>query len=50
MGIRIATMKDGRVQLLHTASEAASPDGAEDGMLFMQEMIDLSKQQQQDGR
>ena len=50
MGIRIATMKDGRVQLLHTASEAATPDDAEDGMLFMQEMIDLSKQQQQEGQ
>lgn len=49
MGIRIATMKDGRVQLLHTASEAASASGAEDGMIFMQEMIDLSKQQQQEG-
>ncbi|ESP01710.1 hypothetical protein LOTGIDRAFT_139192 [Lottia gigantea] len=45
MGIRIATMTDGRVQLLHTASEAASTEDAENGMRFMQEMIELSKQQ-----
>ncbi|KAK6195946.1 hypothetical protein SNE40_001268 [Patella caerulea] len=45
MGIRIATMSDGRVQLLHTASEAATPEDAEDGMRFMQEMIELSKKQ-----
>ncbi|XP_071111554.1 ER degradation-enhancing alpha-mannosidase-like protein 3 isoform X1 [Haliotis cracherodii] len=45
MGIRIATMSDGRIQLLHTASEAATPDDAEDGMKFMQEMIELSKTQ-----
>nr|KAG5703061.1 hypothetical protein BaRGS_016222 [Batillaria attramentaria] len=46
MGIRMATMADGRIQLLHTASEARSPEDAEDGMQFMQEMIELSKQQQ----
>ncbi|KAK7089469.1 hypothetical protein V1264_024679 [Littorina saxatilis] len=46
MGIRIATMADGRIQLLHTASEAHSPADAEDGMQFMQEMIELSKHQQ----
>ncbi|XP_067662725.1 ER degradation-enhancing alpha-mannosidase-like protein 3 isoform X1 [Haliotis asinina] len=45
MGIRIATMSDGRIQLLHTASEAATPEDAEDGMKFMQEMIELSKTQ-----
>ncbi|XP_013410310.1 ER degradation-enhancing alpha-mannosidase-like protein 3 isoform X4 [Lingula anatina] len=48
MGIRLATMSDGRVQLLHTASEAASSEEAEEGMLFMQEMIELSKAQQTD--
>ncbi|XP_074655390.1 ER degradation-enhancing alpha-mannosidase-like protein 3 [Tubulanus polymorphus] len=45
MGIRLATMPDGRVQLIHTASEAATPEDAEDGMAFMQEMIELSKMQ-----
>ncbi|XP_025112194.1 ER degradation-enhancing alpha-mannosidase-like protein 3 isoform X2 [Pomacea canaliculata] len=50
MGIRIATMSDGRIQLLHTASEALSPEDAEDGMLFMQEMIELSKHQQSDAQ
>ncbi|OWF50523.1 ER degradation-enhancing alpha-mannosidase-like protein 3 [Mizuhopecten yessoensis] len=48
MGIKIATMADGRVQLLHTAGEAASPEDAEDGMKFMQEMIELSRHQQQE--
>ncbi|KAL5012350.1 hypothetical protein ScPMuIL_010901 [Solemya velum] len=50
MGIRIATMKDGRIQLLHTASEASSPEYAEEGMKFMQEMIELSKSQQSEGQ
>ncbi|XP_036357879.1 ER degradation-enhancing alpha-mannosidase-like protein 3 isoform X2 [Octopus sinensis] len=45
MGIRLMTMSDGRIQLLHTASEAASPMDAEDGMKFMQEMIEFSKNQ-----
>lgn len=45
MGIRLMTMTDGRIQLLHTASEAATPMDAEDGMKFMQEMIELSKNQ-----
>ncbi|XP_077987220.1 ER degradation-enhancing alpha-mannosidase-like protein 3 [Glandiceps talaboti] len=48
MGIRLVTMRDGRVQLLHTASQAATPEDAEEGMLFMQEMIELSKVQSQD--
>ncbi|XP_033732617.1 ER degradation-enhancing alpha-mannosidase-like protein 3 [Pecten maximus] len=50
MGIKIATMADGRVQLLHTAGEAASPEDAEDGMKFMQEMIELSRHQQQESQ
>ena len=43
MGIRIATMPDGRIQLLHTAGEAVSQAHAEAGLVFMQEMIELSK-------
>lgn len=50
MGIRIATMPDGRIQLLHTSSEAASPPHAEAGLQFMQEMIELSKLQKQDSQ
>ncbi|XP_022085237.1 ER degradation-enhancing alpha-mannosidase-like protein 3 isoform X2 [Acanthaster planci] len=46
MGISLMTMKDGRVQLMHSAAQAATPEDAEDGMLFMQEMIELSKTQQ----
>ncbi|ELT95927.1 hypothetical protein CAPTEDRAFT_219288 [Capitella teleta] len=47
MGIKIVTMSDGRVQLLHTAAEAKSSEEAEEGMVFMQEMIELSKSQAQ---
>ncbi|XP_071802032.1 ER degradation-enhancing alpha-mannosidase-like protein 3 [Asterias amurensis] len=46
MGINLITMKDGRVQLMHSAAQATTPEDAEDGMLFMQEMIELSKTQQ----
>ncbi|XP_045195747.2 ER degradation-enhancing alpha-mannosidase-like protein 3 [Mercenaria mercenaria] len=48
MGIRLMTMADGRIQLLHTASEALNPQLAEEGLQFMQEMITLSKNQPQD--
>ena len=43
MGIRLVTMKDGRVQLLQTTSQASTVEDAREGMLFMQEMIQLSK-------
>ncbi|XP_041480869.1 ER degradation-enhancing alpha-mannosidase-like protein 3 [Lytechinus variegatus] len=46
MGIRLLTMKDGRVQLMHTATNAVTTQAAEQGALFMQEMIELSKSQQ----
>ncbi|KAH9500779.1 ER degradation-enhancing alpha-mannosidase-like protein 3 [Bulinus truncatus] len=46
MGIRMATMPDGRIQLLHTAAEALSQAYAEAGLEFMQEMITLSQTQQ----
>ncbi|XP_055897620.1 ER degradation-enhancing alpha-mannosidase-like protein 3 isoform X3 [Biomphalaria glabrata] len=46
MGIRLATMQDGRIQLLHTASEALSQAYAEAGLEFMQEMISISQTQQ----
>ena len=50
MGIRIATMADGRIQLLHSAADASSVEDAENGMKFMQEMIELSTKQPQDGK
>lgn len=43
MGINIVALNDGRVQLLHTFSAARSAADAEEGALFMQEMIDFSK-------
>ena len=44
MGISIIKLPDGRVQLLHTFANAVSPEDGEEGLLFMQEMIELSKQ------
>ncbi|KAB7496940.1 ER degradation-enhancing alpha-mannosidase-like protein 3 [Armadillidium nasatum] len=46
MGITLMALPDGRVQLLHTTSSSKSSDDAEEGLLFMQEMIELSKLQQ----
>ncbi|XP_037074599.1 ER degradation-enhancing alpha-mannosidase-like protein 3, partial [Pollicipes pollicipes] len=45
LGVTMTTLSDGRVQLLHTAANARSPADAEEGLLFMQEMIELSRQQ-----
>ncbi|KAJ8922355.1 hypothetical protein NQ315_004298 [Exocentrus adspersus] len=47
MGINIIALSDGRVQLLHTFSAARSAADAEEGLLFMQEMVELSKLQSQ---
>nr|CAI5841599.1 unnamed protein product [Callosobruchus analis] len=47
MGINILAMSDGRVQLLHTFSSARSATDAEEGLLFMQEMVELAKLQSQ---
>lgn len=43
MGITILTLVDGNVQLLHTFANAKTPQDAEEGLLFMQEMVELSK-------
>ncbi|XP_014671067.1 PREDICTED: ER degradation-enhancing alpha-mannosidase-like protein 3 [Priapulus caudatus] len=45
MGIRMVTLKDARVQLMHTANQAATLEEGEEGLLFMQEMIELSNNQ-----
>lgn len=46
MGIKISTMSDGRLQLLHSSGSAASKQDAEDGLEFMKEMIELSQNAQ----
>lgn len=48
MGIAILNVGDGSVKLLHTYSNAKTPQDAEEGFLFMQEMIELSKMKNQD--
>jgi len=47
MGVNLMSLPDGRVQLLHTFANAESQEDAEEGLLFMQEMIEMSKQTQQ---
>lgn len=44
MGITVVQTKDGRIKLMQTASTAESDRDAEDGIKFMQEMIELAKQ------
>ena len=46
MGIRLTTMADGRVQLVHKTTFATTLEDAETGILFMTEMLELSKQQE----
>ncbi|CAI9571869.1 unnamed protein product [Staurois parvus] len=48
MGVSLIHLKDGRVQLVQHANQAASSIDAEDGLRFMQEMIELSSQQQKE--
>ncbi|KAF6201195.1 hypothetical protein GE061_005642 [Apolygus lucorum] len=45
MGITIAHLDDGRIQLLHAFSKAKSISDAKEGLLFMQEMLELAKAQ-----
>uniref|UniRef100_A0A6A7G4Y3 alpha-1,2-Mannosidase n=1 Tax=Hirondellea gigas TaxID=1518452 RepID=A0A6A7G4Y3_9CRUS len=47
MGITILRLPDGKVQLQHSSAAATSNDDSDEGLLFMQEMIELSKAQQQ---
>ncbi|MBN3295654.1 EDEM3 protein, partial [Amia calva] len=48
MGVSLIHLKDGRVQLVQHATQAQSAVDAEDGLRFMQEMIELSSQQQKE--
>ncbi|CAF3906421.1 unnamed protein product [Rotaria sordida] len=43
MGIQTQTMADGRIQLVHNSANAASNEDADDGLLFIQEMMELMK-------
>ncbi|KAJ8418998.1 hypothetical protein AAFF_G00004970 [Aldrovandia affinis] len=45
MGVNLLHLKDGRVQLVQHATQAVSAVAAEDGLRFMQEMMELSSQQ-----
>lgn len=45
MGITMVALGEGKVQLLHSFYNAKSPEDAEKGLLFMQEMVELSKGQ-----
>ncbi|KAK9500967.1 hypothetical protein O3M35_002118 [Rhynocoris fuscipes] len=45
MGISIAYLEDGRIQLLHTFSKAKSIADAKEGLLFMGEMLELANSQ-----
>jgi len=43
MGINIISLPDGRTQLLHTLTAAKSRHLGEEGLLFMQEMIEIAR-------
>jgi mannosidase alpha-like ER degradation enhancer 3 len=45
MGIQAILLADGKIQLIQSAASAASLEDAEEGIQFMQDMIDLTKQQ-----
>ena len=43
MGITIVALDDGRVQLLHSYAQAKTAEDAEEGLVFMQEMVEISR-------
>ncbi|CAF3510385.1 unnamed protein product [Rotaria sp. Silwood1] len=43
MGIQIQTMSDGRIQLIHNSANAASNEDANDGIIFIQDMMEFMK-------
>ncbi|XP_050308914.1 ER degradation-enhancing alpha-mannosidase-like protein 3 [Anthonomus grandis grandis] len=47
MGISLIAMKDGRVQLLHNPATARSKADSDEGLLFMTELAEISKVQEQ---
>lgn len=42
-GITVVGLPDGRVQLLHSYSQAKTTEDAEEGLVFMQEMVEISR-------
>jgi len=47
MGITLVTQSDGKMQLVHSTNAAASTKDAEEGLAFMQEMIQAAQQSDQ---
>lgn len=47
-GIKILKEANGKVQLQHQSTEAKTKEDAEEGILFMQEMIQISKEREDD--
>ncbi|XP_076220988.1 ER degradation enhancer, mannosidase alpha-like 2 isoform X2 [Nomia melanderi] len=47
MGITTLTLADGRAELLHTFSDAKTLQDSEEGLLFMQEIVEMNKMQSQ---
>lgn len=47
MGINVVMLADGRIQLVHNTAQADTAEDGEEGVIFMQEMIELSKTQSQ---
>ncbi|XP_055308120.1 ER degradation-enhancing alpha-mannosidase-like protein 3 isoform X2 [Sitodiplosis mosellana] len=45
MGITMISVGDGKVQLMHSFYNAKTPEDAEKGLLFMKEIVELSKSQ-----
>ncbi|KAG8038685.1 hypothetical protein G9C98_000240 [Cotesia typhae] len=48
MGITVLKMADGRMQLLHTFSNAKTMEDAEEGLIFMQEVVELNRKKSQE--
>ncbi|GFT25682.1 ER degradation-enhancing alpha-mannosidase-like protein 3 [Nephila pilipes] len=43
MGITVLKLSDGRIQMIHNVSMAESPERAQEGIMFMQELVEQSR-------
>ncbi|XP_055925228.1 ER degradation-enhancing alpha-mannosidase-like protein 3 isoform X2 [Argiope bruennichi] len=43
MGITVIKLPDGRIQMIHNVSMAESPERAQEGIMFMQELVEQSR-------
>ncbi|CAL1300944.1 unnamed protein product [Larinioides sclopetarius] len=43
MGITVLKLPDGRIQMIHNVSMAESPERAQEGIMFMQELVEQSR-------